>query len=117
MAEDKPAFMEEEEEGMMEEEAPEEESADKPDIDVDIEVEESTDFASPTEAMAAAIKEHGADPDKLMAWFDEYGYELKKKDGEMEMGMEDMMGAEEPPMVMDLVSMRNNAASKAMEGM
>jgi hypothetical protein len=116
MAEEKPAFMEEEEEGMMEE-APEEEASDEPKIDVDVEIEESTDFASPSEALAAAIKEHGADPDKLIAWFDEFGYELKKKDGEMEMGMEDMMGGGEPPMVMDLVSMRNNAASKAMEGM
>lgn len=112
--EEKPAFMEEEEETMMEEEPSEEGSSEAPDIDVDIEVEEMTDFASPTEALAAAIKEHGADPDKLIEWFDDFGYELKKRDGGMEMeGME----MEEGPAFMDLASMRNSAASKAMEGM
>jgi len=113
MAEEKLPFMEEEE-GMMEEEIAPEEGADDagPDVDVEVEVEETTDFASPTEALAAAIEEHGADADKLIAWFDEYGYELTKKGGGDEMGMD----LEEGPAIMDLVSMRNSAASKAFPG-
>ena len=72
---------------------------------------EMVDFASPTEALAAAIEEHGADPEALMAWFDQYGYELVKKGGE---GLE--MGMEEEPMELDLVAMRNQAASNAFPG-
>jgi hypothetical protein len=113
MADEKLPFMEEEE-GAEEEISPEEGSEEEaPALDVEVEVEETTEFASPTEALAAAIEEHGADPEQLIAWFDEYGYELVKKGGEGdEMGME----MEEGPMVMDLVSLRNNAAAKAFPG-
>ena len=115
MAEETLPFLDEEEEaaeeGMMEEG---EESPEGPDVEVDVDIEEKIDYASPTEALSAAIKEHGADPEKLIAWFEEFGYELKKVGDDM--GMEGM-GMEEGPMIMDLASMRNSAASKAMEGM
>lgn len=115
MADEKSPFPEEE---IMEEEeispegedemleAPEEEAAD---VDIDVDVEEVTDFASPTEALAAAIEEHGADPEQLIAWFDQYGYELVKKGDEG-------MGLEEEPMELDLIAMRNQAASNAFPG-
>tara|TARA_R100001082_G_scaffold81868_1_gene48788 strand:- start:1906 stop:2250 length:345 start_codon:yes stop_codon:yes gene_type:complete len=111
MAKEKMPFMEEE---VMEEEiSPEDEAleleGEGPDVAIDVDVEEVTDFASPTEALAAAIEEHGADAEALIAWFDEYGYELVKKGDEG-------MGIEEEPMELDLIAMRNQAASNAFPG-
>tara|TARA_R100000808_G_scaffold14656_1_gene34473 strand:+ start:7080 stop:7466 length:387 start_codon:yes stop_codon:yes gene_type:complete len=68
---------------------------------------EMVDFASPTEALAAAIEEHGADPEALMAWFDQYGYELVKTGGEEGMAEE---GAPEGPL--DLVGLRTSVVEK-----
>lgn len=69
--------------------------------------DEMLDFASPTEALAAALEEHGADPAVLMEWFDEYGYELVKKGGE---GMEEEMGEDKGPT--DLVGLRTSVVEK-----
>jgi hypothetical protein len=121
MPDEKPAFLEEEED-VIEEGAPEEEAFDlegeAPDVEVDVEIDEITDFASPAEALKAAIDEHGTDVEALIAWFDQYGYELiEKGGGEMDMGME------EEPVDFDLtgdpsglVSMRNKAAAGAFPG-
>ena len=65
------------------------------------------DFASPTEALAAALEEHGADAAALMDWFEQYGYELTEAGGGMEGG---------GPVEFDLVSMRNKAAAGAFPG-
>jgi hypothetical protein len=70
--------------------------------------EEMVEFASPTEALAAALKEHGADPQALIDWFKEYGYELVKA-GEGGMG-EEMEETEEGPL--DLVGLRTSVVEK-----
>lgn len=108
---------------MAKEEMMEEEYGKDMDMDMDMEMDmeeepsgemeekEMVDFASPTEALAAALKEHGADPATLMDWFDEYGYELVKKEGggeEMDMEMDEEMG--EGPM--DLVGLRTSVVEK-----
>ena len=121
MPEEKPAFLDEEVD--VEEEVPEEEEAfdlegEAPDVEVDVDIEETTDFASPTEALAAAIDEHGADAEALIAWFDQYGYELVEKGGEgmdleMEGGPVDFDLTGDPS---GLVSMRNKAAAGAFPG-
>jgi len=109
-------------EEMMEEEYGKDMGADMDmdmDMEMDMDVEEEpsgemeekemVDFASPTEALAAALKEHGADPATLMDWFDEYGYELVKKEGGgEEMEMDEEMG--EGPM--DLVGLRTSVVEK-----
>ena len=74
--------------------------------DGEMEEKEMVEFASPTEALAAALKEHGADPATLMDWFDTYGYELVKKEGGEEMDMEMDKGP------MDLVGLRTSVVEK-----
>jgi len=114
MAEEKPAFLEEE--GLAEEEAGEtlelegEEEVAEGEGEEEVlgEEEAAMDFASPTEALAAALEEHGADAAALMEWFEQYGYELVEAGG----GMEGAGG----PVEFDLISMRNKAAAGAFPG-
>ena len=113
MDNEKPAFLEEEEEGLAEEGVGEvldleggEEVAEGEE-EMMPEEEGAMDFASPTEALAAALEEHGADAGALMDWFEQYGYELTEAGGGMEGG---------GPVEFDLVSMRNKAAAGAFPG-
>tara|TARA_R110002074_G_C11975910_1_gene611274 strand:+ start:120 stop:470 length:351 start_codon:yes stop_codon:yes gene_type:complete len=65
----------------------------------------ATEFESPLDALSAALDEHGADPQALMDWFQEYGYELVST-GEAGMEEEEMEG---PP---DLVGLRTSVVEK-----
>jgi len=115
MPNEKPAFLEEgleeeEEAGEVLELEGEEEMVEGGEGEEEIlgEEEGAMDFASPTEALAAALEEHGADAAALMEWFEQYGYELVEAGG----GMEEGGG----PVEFDLVSMRNKAAAGAFPG-
>jgi|TARA_R110002110_G_scaffold20938_3_gene83885 hypothetical protein len=101
-----------------------------------LEEEESVDFASPTEALAAALEEHGTDAAALMEWFGQYGYDLVEAEGggeeeldyeeDFEEGPEEDFGEgleedapeEEggPTMGFDIVAMRKRAAKNALAG-
>ena len=97
-----------------------------------LEEEESVDFASPTEALAAALEEHGTDAAALMEWFGQYGYDLVEAGGEGEEeldyeedlegdfgeGLEEDAPEEEggPTMGFDIVAMRKRAAKNALAG-
>ena len=65
------------------------------------------EFTSPSEALAAALEEHGPDAGALMDWFGQYGYELVETGGGMEEGA---------PPEFDLIAMRNKAAAGAFPG-
>jgi hypothetical protein len=87
-------------------------------------------FDTPTEALAAALEEHGTDAAALMDWFGQYGYDLVEAEGgaEEEMDYEEDMdeglgeGLDEeapeeeggPTMGFDIVAMRKRAAKNAM---
>lgn len=103
-----------------------------------LEEEESVDFASPTEALAAALEEHGTDAAALMEWFGQYGYDLVEAGGAEDIeegldyeedfeespeedfgeGLEEGAPEEEggPTMGFDIVAMRKRAAKNALAG-
>ena len=70
------------------------------------EMEVQAEFESPLDALGAALDESGADPQALMDWFEEYGYELVPVGGAEMEGEEEMGG---PP---DLVGLRTSVVEK-----
>ena len=64
----------------------------------------TAEFESPLDALGAALDEHGANPEALMDWFQEYGYELVSI---VEDEIEDGPGG--PP---DLVGLRNTVVER-----
>lgn len=62
------------------------------------------EFDSPVDALGAALDEHGADPQALMEWFQEYGYDLVPTG---ELGVE-----EEDEGPMDLAGLRTSVVEK-----
>lgn len=91
-----------EDESEMAEEMPEDGFAE--DIEEDGEEGITAEFESPLDALGAALDEHGANPEALMEWFQEYGYELVSI---VEDEMEDGPGG--PP---DLIGLRNTVVEK-----
>lgn len=99
-----------EEESVVEEEGPggEEEIEESEE-----EVEDKLSFASPTEALGAAIEEHGPDPVKLVEWLEQYGYSISGGEdlGGLDALMDPMGGVEE--FGQSIVAMRDGAVGRA----